>query len=128
MMVSQQLLIFLATDRKPTVKHFKVFGCPAIFKRYETYENGKVIKNKYSQQGTHGIFVGIPDDSAGWLFYVTDSKKTYISMDAVFYEHFTSPLYLPDLPYQGVIRLQNVKQCQPNSEPFGTYRQTHRKP
>ena len=68
MMVSQQLLIFLATDRKPTVKHFKVFGCPAIFKRYETYENGKVIKNKYSQQGTHGIFVGIPDDSAGCLF------------------------------------------------------------
>ena len=57
MMVSQRLLIFLATDRKPTVKHFKVFGCPAIFKRYETYENGKVIKNKYSQQGTHGVYL-----------------------------------------------------------------------
>ena len=25
-------LYFLATNRKPTVKHFKVFGCPAIFK------------------------------------------------------------------------------------------------
>ena len=56
---------YLATNRKHTVKHFKVFGCPAIFKQYETYEKGKVIKNKYTQQGTRGIFVGVPDDSAG---------------------------------------------------------------
>ena len=109
---------FLATNRKPAVKQFKVFGCPAIFKRYETYEKGKVVKNKYSQQGTCGIFVGIPDDSAGWLFYVPDARKTYISMDAVFDEQFTSPLYLPDLPYQGAIRLRNVKACRLNSEPI----------
>ena len=32
---------YLTTNRKPSVKHFKVFGCPAIFKQYETYEKGK---------------------------------------------------------------------------------------
>ena len=26
---------------------------------------------------------GLPDDSAGWLFYVPDAKRTFISMDAV---------------------------------------------
>ena len=108
----------LATNRNPSSKHFKIFGCPAIFKQYETYEKGKVVKNKYTQQGTCGIFVGVPDDSAGWLFYVPDCKKTYISMDTVFDEQFTAPLCLPDLPYQGAIRLRDVKSCKPNSDPI----------
>ena len=46
-----------------------------------------------------GIFVGFPDDSAGWLFYVPSTKKTYISLDAVVDENFTSPLCMPDLPF-----------------------------
>ena len=109
---------YVATNRKHTVKHFKVFGCPAVFKQYETYEKGKVIKNKYTQQGTCGIFVGVPDDSASWLFYVPDSKRTYISMDVEFDEQFTAPLCIPDLPYQGAIRLRNVESCKPNSDPI----------
>gem|GEM_PF-2876143 len=99
----------LATGRKPTVKHFRVFGCPAIFKRYEVSSDGKRIKNKYNQQGMRGIFVGIPDDASGWLFYVPSAKRSYISMDAVFDESFTSPLVLPDLPYQGAIKLRGFK-------------------
>ncbi len=55
---------YLATSRKPAVKHFRVFGCPAVFKQYEVSESGKRVKNKYTQQGMRGIFVGIPDDSA----------------------------------------------------------------
>ena len=45
-----------------------------IFKRYVIYDKGKTMKNKYTQQGVRGIFVEIPDDSAGWLFYVPDSR------------------------------------------------------
>ena len=56
---------YLATNRKPAVKHFRVFRCPAVFKHYEVSESGKRVKNKYTQQGMCGIFVGIPDDSAG---------------------------------------------------------------
>ena len=41
--------------------------------------------------------MGLPDDSAGWLFYVPDAERTFISMDTVFDEDFTSPLSTPDL-------------------------------
>ena len=48
---------FLATKRKPSIKNFRTFGCPAIFKRYEISKEGKRVKNKYTQQGVRGIFV-----------------------------------------------------------------------
>ena len=80
----------MATGRKPIVRHFRVFGCPAFFKRYEISNKGTRIKNKYLQQGMRGIFVGLPDDSAGWLFYVHSTKRTYISLHATFDENFTS--------------------------------------
>ena len=90
---------YLAFKRQPKVVHFKVFGCPAIFKRYEVSIDGKRTNNKYTQQGMRGIFIGIPDDSAGWMFYVPLIKKTYISLAATFDKIFASPLALSDLPF-----------------------------
>ena len=55
-----------------------------------------------------GVHVRISDDSAGWLFYFSDLKKTYISMDVSFDEGFTSPMILPDLPFNAAIRLRNI--------------------
>ena len=100
---------FLATKLKPHVRHFRVFGCPAVFKKYDFSNQGKRSADKYSQQGIRGIFVGFPTDSAGWLFYVPDANCTYISMDAVFDEDFTSPLHLSTLPYQGAVRIRSLK-------------------
>ena len=34
-------LYAMATNRKPSVKHFRVFGCPAIFKRYVINDKDK---------------------------------------------------------------------------------------
>ena len=82
----------MVTGQKPAVKHFRVFGCPTIFNHYKVSDDGKQVWNKYTQQGMRGIFVGIPDDAAGWLFYVPTARRTYISMDPVFDESFTSPL------------------------------------
>ena len=48
----------LINGRKPSVRQFRVFGCLAIFKRYEISEGGKRIKNKYVQQGIRAIYVG----------------------------------------------------------------------
>ena len=39
----------------------------------------------------------------------------------VFYEFFTSPLFLPHLPYQGAIRLRNVTNKIPNQDVFLEY-------
>ena len=108
----------MATGREPIVRHFRVFGCPAIFMRYEISDKGTRIKNKYLQQGMRGIFVKLPDDSAGWLFHVPSVEKTYISLDATFDEHFTSPLSIPDLPYQGAIKMRNNELGITNSEPL----------
>ena len=81
----------MANNIKPNVWHFRILGCPSIFKRYEISERGKRIKNKYVQQGIRGIFVGFPEDSSGWLFYVPSARKTYISLDAVFDENSHHP-------------------------------------
>lgn len=48
----------LATNQKPHVRYFRVFGCPVIFKTYGHSTNGKRSADKYSQQGVHGISVG----------------------------------------------------------------------
>ena len=57
---------------------------PTSFQKYEFSDKGKRTKNKLSQQGVRGIFVGLPDDSDGWLFYVPGAKRTFTSIDAVF--------------------------------------------
>ena len=93
-----------------------MFGCPAIFKKYEISDSGKRIKNKYIQQGKKGIFVGFPEGSSGWLFYVPDTKRTYISLDAVFDENFTSPLSMLELPFQGALKIRGTSNYIPNTE------------
>ena len=55
----------LVNQRKPSVRQYRVFGCPAIFKRYEVSQGGKRTKNKYVQQGIRAIFVFFSDDSSG---------------------------------------------------------------
>ena len=72
--------------------------------------------NKYTQQGTRGIFVGFPEDSSGWLFYVPSTRRTYISLDAVFDENFTSPLRMPDLPFQGAFKIRRNSTYVHNTE------------
>ena len=68
-----------------------------------------------------GIFVGIPDDAVGWLFYVPTARRTYIFMIAIFDASFTSPLVLPDLLYQGAIRLRDVTNQIPNQDVLMEY-------
>ena len=94
------------------MKHFKVFECPIVFKEYEFNSKGKRTKDKYSQQGIRDIFVGLPDDSAGWLFYFPDTKN-FTSQDAVFEDDLTTPFCTPDPPFAGTIRLRDIKyRCQ----------------
>ena len=52
------------------------------------------------------------------FFYVPSVKRTYISLDATFDENFTSPLCMPDLPYQRAIKIRNTEVGNTNSEPL----------
>ena len=64
------------------------------------------------------IFIGLPDDSAGWLFYAPSVKKTYISLDITFDENFTYPLSMPNLPYQEAIKIRNTELGKTNTDPL----------
>ena len=97
------------------VRHYCVFDCPAIFKRYEISNSGKRIKNKYIQQCIREIFIGITEDSSGWLFYVSGTKKTNISFDAAFDENSISPLRMPELPLQGALKIRGSSTYTPNT-------------
>ena len=49
------------------------------------------------------------------------AKCSYISLGAIFHKFFTSPIALPELPYQGAIRLRNVSIQSPNQETLTEY-------
>ena len=36
-------------------------------------------------------------------------QKTYISLDAIFDEDFTMPISIPDIPFQGALKLRDIK-------------------
>ena len=93
--------------------NLKKIEYPTVFKIFEISKDGRGIVNKYKQQGMRVIFIGIPDNSIGWLFYVPEVKMTYIFMDASFDERFTSPITLPDLTFKWSITLRGMKWKKP---------------
>ena len=69
----------LWNDRKPSLKHFRIWGCPA-----------HVLKNKSGKLEPRSelcIFVGYPNGIIGGLFYSHQDKKVFVSTNATFLEH-----------------------------------------
>ncbi|PPZ05609.1 hypothetical protein C5P41_24865, partial [Escherichia coli] len=64
--------------RKPSLKHVKIWGCPAYIKKLNT--------DKLETRSERGRFVGYPKDSFGYYFYLPTSQKVVISRDATFLE------------------------------------------
>ncbi|KAI2497644.1 ubinuclein-2-like protein [Fragilaria crotonensis] len=63
-------------QRKPSIANFRVFGCPTFFKRYEpTFRNKLITYKQQLQRASRGIFLGFPDNSAGWLVYSQTNPK-----------------------------------------------------
>ena len=95
----------LIHGKKPRVSRYKVFGCPVVFKRYLPMHNRKIIPTfQQMQRGVRGIFVGFPEDQAGWLVYVDtplQGSHLVVSQDVVFDQMFVSPLGLNKLPFAG---------------------------
>ena len=64
----------LINNCKPNVRHYRVFGCPTIFKRYEISDSGKRIKNKYITRYKRN-FCGIPRRFIRLAFLCSKCKK-----------------------------------------------------
>ena len=60
----------MATNRKPPVKHFRVFRCPAIFKRY-------VINDKLKQQKINILNKEFEEFLLGYLMIQLDGYFMY---------------------------------------------------
>ena len=110
--------------RKPSLANFRVFGCPVHFKRYEpTFRNKLITYKQQLQHTSRGIFIGFPENSAGWLVYSPDHpQRIVITRDAYFDEDFSSVLAFDSKPCAGAIPIQshldpNGLQNSDNSEP-----------
>lgn len=68
------------SDRKPTVDHFKVFGCIAY--SHVPDEN----RRKLDDKGVKCIFLGVSEESKAYRLFNPITKKIIISRDVVFDE------------------------------------------
>ena len=95
--------------RKPSLTNFRVFGCPLYFKRYEPTFRNKIITYKQQlQRASRGIFIGFPENSAGWLVYSSDHpQRIVITRDAYFDEDFSSALAFDSKPFAGAIPIRS---------------------
>lgn len=68
------------SDMKPTVKHFRVFGCLAFV--HVPYVNRKKLDSK----STKCVLLGVSEESKAYKLYDPASKKIIVSRYVVFEE------------------------------------------
>jgi hypothetical protein len=68
----------LWAGRKPTLRHFRIWGCPAHVRR----DKG----NKMEARSKVCLFIGYPKETKGYLFYDPKEKKVLVSTNVVFLE------------------------------------------
>jgi hypothetical protein len=91
--------------RKPSLANFHVFGCPVYFKRYEpTFRNKLITYKQQLQRASRDIFIGFPENSAGWLVYSPEHPQhIVITRNAYFDKDFSSALAFDSKPFAGAI-------------------------
>jgi hypothetical protein len=91
--------------RKPSLANFRVFGCPVFFKCYEpTFRNKLMTYKQQLQRASCGIFIGFPENSAGWLVYFPEHpQRIEITREAYFDKDFSSAIAFNSKPIAGAI-------------------------
>ena len=62
---------------RPKIGNLRVFGCPAVRKRYSASERDATSTHMGRwnlQKGIRCIFIGLPENRAGWLFYSPNTR------------------------------------------------------
>jgi len=70
--------------RKPKIGHLRVFGCRAYVLI------GRDKRKSLQGHTMKGVFIGYPDNYAGWKVYIPSTKKTVVSQDVIF-DEFSFP-------------------------------------
>ena len=113
------------------VGKYRVWGCPVVAKIYTRRATSSnqltdpraprtvLTPKNIVQRGVRGIFLGIPEDQAGWLVYVPQSGRVFASADVAFDEDFDSVglahnkmLFYDSMPVRGAGRgyIDNARQ------------------
>ena len=99
-------------NKRPRIGRFKVFGCPCVFKRYSPQTDGTITTDfKQLNQGSRGLFVGFPENQAGWLMFVPEkinNSHLVVSMDVSFDQHFLSGLSGKSNEFNGSQTVRNI--------------------
>lgn len=66
------------TNKKPSVRHLKIWGCPAHVKKQSA--------DKLESRTNKCFFVGYPKETIGYYFYNPDEQKVFVSRNAFFLE------------------------------------------
>ena len=66
--------------RKPSLRHYRVWGCPA-----HVLNRGKT--GKLDSRTEVCLFIGYPKGTRGGIFYNPRDKKVFVSTHATFLEH-----------------------------------------
>ncbi len=74
---------------KPSISHFRVFGCPVTARKWTT---STTSTGKQTERGIRGIFVGFDANQKGYMFYAPASRQLYISADIQFDEQLSSTI------------------------------------
>jgi len=81
----------LLTSRKPSVSHFRVFGCPVSVKL-------PAAASKVDPVSVSGIFVGYGLSSVNYRVYIPSLRKVVTSPNVKFYENDSAPPQTPHTP------------------------------
>jgi len=102
---------YVCFGRKPKIANFRVFGCPTFFKVVSPRSGrGIITKQQQLQRACRGIFVGFPNNSAGWLVYsVQLPARLAISQDVYFDESFESALSFDSKPFAAAVPIRSAK-------------------
>jgi hypothetical protein len=81
----------LFSGTEPTITQYRVFGCPAVARRWVMTIDGRETIH-CTEKGIRGIFIGFPPNQKGYLIYLPASRTIAVSGDMMFDETFYSAI------------------------------------
>ena len=97
----------LATGVKPSIFHLRVLFFSCVLFIATAHVGKKAVNMRYQAQKCFcNIFIGIPHNQKGCLFYVPHKRNIISSYDVVFDESFSSALAYTSQPYAEAVDMR----------------------
>ena len=112
----QKTPLELWNGQKPSLRHFRIWGCPAHMLKGKT--------RKLEPRTEVCMFVGYPKDTRGGLFYSPSDKKVFVSTNA----NFLEDNYMTNFKPRSKVVLEELRSDQIRKSPSTTDEQKVKRP